>query len=110
MYVYARPRLAARVAAYNGDMGYPKHGRVLEASRPALRACNRQFYGEGRVLGSHRGCPVSNSGRSPRTPRGTPRGRSHRQVRGRVVIVTRNKTEGGVRTQTSKITLRAVSA
>ena len=34
-----------------------QHGRVLEASRPALRACNRQFYGEGRVLGSHRGLP-----------------------------------------------------
>ena len=57
MHVYARPRLAGRVAAYNGAMGSPKHGRVLEASRPALRACNRQFYGEVRVLGSHRGLP-----------------------------------------------------
>ena len=47
-----------RVAAYDGAMGSPKHGRVLEASRPALRACNRQFYGEGRVLGSQTGLPV----------------------------------------------------
>ena len=50
-------RRVGGVAAYNGAMGSPQHGRVLEASRPALRACNRQFYGEGRVLGSHRGLP-----------------------------------------------------
>ena len=62
------------VAACNGAMGSPKHGRALEASRPALRACNRQFYGEGRVLGSRAGLPRFNSGRSPRTPHGTRRG------------------------------------
>ena len=49
-----------RVAAYNGAMGCPKRGRVLEASRPALRACNRQFYGEVRVLGSQMGLPRFN--------------------------------------------------
>ena len=53
-------RRVGGVAAYNGAMGSPQHGRVLEASRPALRACNRQFYGEVRVLGSQMGLPRFN--------------------------------------------------
>ena len=62
-------RRVGGVAAYNGAMGSPQHGRVLEASRPALRACNRQFYGEGRVLGSQTGLPRFKSPAGLRGPR-----------------------------------------
>ena len=84
-------------------MGSPKHGRVLEASRPALRARNRQFYGEGRVLGSHRDLPqfklrqVSEDPKwdVPGTEQSPPRSRTHASV---IVIPQKN----GPRTSLSK--------
>ena len=98
-----------RVAAYNGAMGCPKRGRVLEASRPALRACNRQFYAEGRVLGSRTrlSCqlPLYASRQAPWTPHGALPGQN--RLRGRVVIVISPRSV--FCSGRAQITLRAVS-
>ena len=57
VHVYARPRLAGRAAACNGAMGNPNAGRPSRRLVRSLWTLPRQFYGEGRVLGSHRGLP-----------------------------------------------------
>ena len=46
-----------RVGVCNGAMGSPNRGRACRRLFRCLRTWKRQFYGEGRVLGSHRGLP-----------------------------------------------------